>query len=78
MIVVDASVFIDLIFEYDSKRTHSAEELFSILEENGLKIVEPELFKIELTGQIARRMKKDVASKIGRLSRNEYLKSNNS
>ena len=64
MIVVDASIFIDLIFEYNSERTHSAEELFSILEENGLQIVEPDLFKIELTGQIARRMKKDMASKV--------------
>ncbi|MGA9097492.1 MAG: type II toxin-antitoxin system VapC family toxin [Methanotrichaceae archaeon] len=64
MIVVDASIFIDLIFEYNSERTHSAEELFSILEKNGLQIVEPDLFKIELTGQISRRMKKDTASKV--------------
>lgn len=39
MIVVDASVFIDLIFEYNFERTHSAEELFSILEEKGLQIL---------------------------------------
>jgi predicted nucleic acid-binding protein len=31
MIVVDASIFIDLIFEYNSQRTQSAEELFLIL-----------------------------------------------
>jgi predicted nucleic acid-binding protein len=64
MIVVDASVFIDLLFEYDYERTHSAEELFSILEEKGLSILEPDLFKVELAGQIARRVKKDLAPKI--------------
>ncbi|MCX6669570.1 MAG: type II toxin-antitoxin system VapC family toxin [Methanothrix sp.] len=64
MIVVDTSVFIDLLFEYDSVRTHSAEELFSILEEKGLTILEPDLFKVELSGQIARRVKRDLAPKI--------------
>jgi uncharacterized protein len=64
MIVVDTSVFIDLIFEYNSARTRSAEEMFSILEEKGLTILEPDLFKIELTGQIARRVKRDLAPKI--------------
>ncbi len=64
MIVVDASVFIDLLFEYNSARTRCAEELFSILEEKGLPILEPDLFKVELTGQIARRVKKELAPKI--------------
>jgi predicted nucleic acid-binding protein len=64
MIVVDTSVFIDLLFEYDSTRTHSAEALFSILEEKGLSILEPDLFKVELSGQIARRVKRDLAPKI--------------
>lgn len=64
MIVVDASVFIDLLFEYNYERTHSADELFSILEEKGLSILEPDLFKVELAGQIARRVKKDLAPKI--------------
>lgn len=64
MIVVDASVFIDLLFEYNSERTHSAEELFSILEEKGLTVLEPDLFKVELTGQIARRVKRNLAPKI--------------
>jgi hypothetical protein len=45
MIVVDASVFIDLVFEYNSERTHYAEVLFSLLEEMGLTILEPDLFK---------------------------------
>lgn len=64
MIVVDASVFIDLLFEYNSDRTQCAEELFSSLEEKGLTILEPDLFKVELTGQIVRRMKRDEAVKI--------------
>lgn len=64
MIVVDTSVFIDLLFEYNSSRTQSAEELFSILEENDLTVLEPDLFKIELMGQIARRVKRDLAPKI--------------
>ena len=64
MIVIDASVFIDLIFEHDPNRTQSAEELFSTLEEKGLTIIEPDFFKIEMTGQIARRVKKDLAPKI--------------
>ena len=64
MIVVDASVFIDLLFEYNSERTHYAEELFSLLEEKGLTILEPDLFKVELTGQIARRVKRDQIPKI--------------
>lgn len=64
MIVVDTSVFIDLLFEYSSERTRSAEELFTISEENGLSIVEPDLFKVELTGQIVRRVKKELAAKV--------------
>lgn len=64
MIVVDASVFIDLLFEYNSDRTQCAEELFSSLEEMELTILEPDLFKVELTGQIARRVKRDQAVKI--------------
>jgi|WetSurSiteA1Bulk_404760.scaffolds.fasta_scaffold38599_4 hypothetical protein len=43
MIVIDASVFIDLLFKYNSARTRSAEELFFILEEEGLVILEPEI-----------------------------------
>lgn len=64
MRVVDASVFIDLLFEYNSDRTQCAEELFPSLEQKGLTVLEPDLFKVELTGQIARRVKKDQAVKI--------------
>ena len=64
MIVVDTSVFIDLLFEYDSERTHSSERLFSLLEENALTIMEPDLFKVELTGQVSRRVQKEKAANI--------------
>jgi predicted nucleic acid-binding protein len=64
MIVLDTSIFIDLLFEYKSERTRSAEDLLLTIEENGLAIVEPDLFKVEFTGQIARRIKKEQAPKI--------------
>ena len=35
-----------------------------MLEEKALQILEPDLFKVELTGQIARRVKKDLVPKI--------------
>lgn len=64
MIAIDASIFIDLLFEYDSERTRSAEEMLSIIEENDLTIIEPDIFKVELAGQIARRTSKERALKI--------------
>jgi predicted nucleic acid-binding protein len=64
MIVIDASVFIDLLFEYDSERTRCAEEVLSIIEENDLTIIEPDIFKVELIGQISRRASKEKALKI--------------
>lgn len=64
MILIDASVFIDLLFEYDSERTRCAEEVLSLIEENALKITEPDIFKVELAGQISRRTSKDKASGI--------------
>jgi predicted nucleic acid-binding protein len=73
MIVVDTSVFIDLLFEYNPSRTQSAEELFSFLEENDLTVLEPDLFKIELMGQIARRVKRDLAPKSARRSLRSLL-----
>jgi predicted nucleic acid-binding protein len=64
MIVIDASIFIDLLFEYDSERTRCAEEVLSIIEENTLTIIEPDIFKVELVGQISRRTSKEKALKI--------------
>lgn len=57
MIVVDASVFIDLLIEYNSDRTPCAEELIFSLEQKGITVLEPDLFMVELTGQIAKRVK---------------------
>lgn len=75
MRVVDASVFIDLLFEYNSDRTQCAEELFPSLEQKGLTVLEPDLFKVELTGQIARRVKKDQAVKYASRSFKSWLSS---
>ena len=57
MIVVDNSVFIDLIFEYNRERTEQADTLFEILEENEIPILEPKVFRVELIGQLVRRIK---------------------
>ena len=62
MIVVDASVFIDLIFDYSSERTAIAEDLFRLIGENKIPIFQPDTFKIEIVGQLARRLKKEEAS----------------
>ncbi len=64
MIVIDASVFIDLLFEYNSERTRCAEETLSIIEESYLTIIEPYIFKIELAGQISRRASREKSLKI--------------
>jgi uncharacterized protein len=61
MIVVDASIFIDQIFEYNAERTQVADSFFMFLEEQKISIIEPDLFEIELTGQVSRRMKRDDA-----------------
>lgn len=60
MIVVDTSVFIDLFFEYDRKRTKLADALFKTIEEKEAPIFEPKVFKIELIGQLVRRTKKEL------------------
>jgi hypothetical protein len=62
MIVVVASIFIDLIFDYNSERTALADELFKLIEENDIPIFQPDAFKIEIVGQLVRRLKKDEAA----------------
>ena len=57
-IVIDTSIFIDSIFEYDKIRTKKAENLFRIIQ-NVLEIVEPLLFKVELAGVLSRRFPKN-------------------
>jgi predicted nucleic acid-binding protein len=61
MIVIDNSVFIDLIFEYNRERTEKADTLFELLEGDEIPILEPKVFRIELIGQLVRRMNKNVA-----------------
>ncbi|WP_148882950.1 type II toxin-antitoxin system VapC family toxin [Thermococcus aciditolerans] len=56
MIVVDTSVFIDAIFEYREERTAIARKLFRTLQEAKTQVLEPDIFKIELIGQLVRRM----------------------
>ena len=61
MIVVDTSVFIDALFEYKEDRTKLAKRFFREIQEKNLPIVEPDIFKIELIGQLVRRMSKEEA-----------------
>jgi len=62
VIAVDTSVFLDELFKYDQKRHEKARILFRLIEEKDVLIVEPEIFKIELIGQLVRRMEKDEAT----------------
>lgn len=61
MIVVDTSVFIDAIFEYEEERTALARKLFRELQNLKLQVVEPDIFKIELIGQLVKRMEREKA-----------------
>ena len=62
MIVVDTSVFLDELFKFDQERHEKARILFRLVQERDILIVEPGIFKIELIGQLVRRMKKDEAT----------------
>jgi predicted nucleic acid-binding protein len=64
MITIDTSIFIDLVFEYDSSRTLKAEEALDIILERGLEIINPTVFKVELAGVLTRRMQIDRALEI--------------
>ncbi len=64
MIVVDTSIFIDAIFRYDENRYKLVREFFRFIQNAGLSVVVPEVFKVELIGQLVRRIKKDEALKI--------------
>jgi len=61
MIVVDTSVYIDAIFLF-SERSKISKEFFKIAK--FIKILEPEIFKIELISQLVRRVQKEEALKI--------------
>lgn len=62
MIVVDTSVFLDGLFKFDQRRNDKARILFRLIEEKDILIVEPEIFRVELIGQLVRRMNKDEAT----------------
>jgi hypothetical protein len=62
VIIVDTSVFLDELFKFDQKRHDKARILFRLIEEKDVLIVEPEIFKIELIGQLVRRMEKAEAT----------------
>ena len=62
MIVVDTSVFLDELFKFDQERHEKARIFFRLVQEGDILIVEPEIFKVELIGQLVRRMEKDEAT----------------
>ena len=62
MIVVDTSVFLDELFQFKQERHDKARLLFRIIQNGEIPIIEPELFKIELIGQLVRRMKQAEAT----------------
>lgn len=64
MIVVDTSIFIDLIFEYNEKRTSDAETFFNFVQDTNMKQFEPNIFKIELISQLSRRLKENEGLKV--------------
>ena len=64
MIVVDTSVFIDAIFRFDENKSELVRKFFRFVQNAGLILVVPEVFKVELIGQLVRRMKKEEAFKV--------------
>ena len=55
-VVVDTSVFVDSILEYDESRTKMAENLLETIQNASLEIVSPILFKVELAGFLSRKL----------------------
>lgn len=62
MIVVDTSVFLDELFKFNQERHEKARIFFRLVQEGDILIVEPGIFKVELIGQLVRRMEKDEAT----------------
>jgi len=58
-VVVDTSVFIDAILEFDKYRTKLADDLFETIQNTSLEIVNPFLFRVELAGVLSRKLPKD-------------------
>ncbi|ALM76141.1 type II toxin-antitoxin system VapC family toxin [Thermococcus barophilus] len=61
MIVIDTSVFIDALFNFNEERNKKAKRFFRLVQDNSIQIFEPDIFKIELIGQLVRRLKHDEA-----------------
>ncbi|MEM4156351.1 MAG: type II toxin-antitoxin system VapC family toxin [Archaeoglobaceae archaeon] len=59
-LTIDTSVFADFILEFDEKRTKKAEKILEIAKE----ILNPKLFKVELTCILARRFHSEEVEKI--------------
>jgi predicted nucleic acid-binding protein len=62
VIVVDTSVFLDELFKFNQERHEKARIFFRLVQEGDILIVEPGIFKVELIGQLVRRMEKDEAT----------------
>ena len=54
--VVDTSIFVDSVLEYDESRTKMAEDLLETIQSASLEIVDPILFKVELAGILSRKL----------------------
>ena len=55
-VVVDTSVFVDSILEFDEYRTKIAEDLLETIQSKSLEIVNPVLFRVELAGVLSRKL----------------------
>ncbi|MEM5821116.1 MAG: type II toxin-antitoxin system VapC family toxin [Candidatus Aenigmatarchaeota archaeon] len=64
MIVLDTSIYVDALFIYDEQRSQVAKNLFRFIQEVGLRVIEPEILKIELISQLVRRIDEREAFKI--------------
>jgi predicted nucleic acid-binding protein len=58
MIVIDTSVWLDLFLE-NPERKRLAEALINSIDEKGITIYEPEVFKVELAGVLSRKFKRE-------------------
>lgn len=67
MIVIDTSVWLDLFIE-TPERKKLAENLVRTIDECGLMVYEPEVFKVELAGVLSRRFKKGTFLGSSRIS----------
>ncbi len=52
MIVVDTSVYVDALFVFDERRYELVKNFFRVIQNEGLKVVEPEVFKIEFNWSV--------------------------